>query len=148
MNLLNILFGVASFVSLLYALWPNLFGTANGSSLNSWLFFGLCVVLTVSIYIYSHRSEQISNNGTQSGVVKISDVVVGHHEVFYQKKYVSPPNLTIDLDIGLGARLELIEQRADGFVFAATNISWSDSKGAYVKWQAHGEIATYNNILH
>jgi hypothetical protein len=71
MKLLNILFSVASFVSLLHALWPNLFGIPVESRLNSWLFFGLCLVLTVSLYIYSHKNEPSSENGTQSGVVKI-----------------------------------------------------------------------------
>jgi hypothetical protein len=90
MKLINILFGVASFVSLIYALWPNLFGAGNRSQLNSWLFFVLCVVLTVGIYIHTHRKEPSGENGRPSGKVKISDRGGGRHEVFYPKKYVYP----------------------------------------------------------
>ena len=61
--------------------------------------------------------------------------------------YMSPPNLTVDLASGLGVKIELIEQRIDGFVFAASDIAWSGSEGAIVKWEAQGELAAYNNAL-
>jgi hypothetical protein len=147
MKLLNVIFGVASLVSLLYALWPNLFGAGNSSPLNAWLFFGLCVFLTVGIYIYTIKNEQPDTSNAQSGLVKISERNGRHHEVFYPKQYVSPPNLTVDLATGLGARIELIEQRTDGFVFTASNISWSGSEGASVKWEANGALAAYNTAL-
>ena len=112
------------------------------------MFFSLLLALTIVIYIFDNRkASKLTKleSGQQSGVVKISDRMEERHEVFYPKKYVSSPNLKIDMTIGLGARLKIIEQREDGFVFSASDIAYSRSDGAQVKWDAHGELATNNN---
>lgn len=74
----------------------------------------------------------------QSGRVKISERGERIIDVYYRRPYTYPPHLNVTFEKELDGRIELVEQRPDGFRFAARNYGYSTLEGAWIRWTAEG----------
>jgi hypothetical protein len=138
-DLFIILSVVASLVSLLYALWPNFTHQQVKHRKLAWIF--LTAFLLISSVLYFFETEN-SDRGiiSQAGTVEVSNRSKNIFEVFYPKKYLSPPNLKLTIVKGHG-NLEIIEQRADGFKFETYELGYEVMDGSYIDWLASGEVS-------
>lgn len=83
----------------------------------------------------NHTREQqgLSNILVQRGTQTITHI--GECEVFYAKKYESPPNLTLGDDVDNPESIVVLEQRADGFKF---KVKGAVTSGIQITWEAKG----------
>lgn len=70
---------------------------------------------------------------TQEGTEILSDFE--DHEVYYAIQYMSPPSLSLQYPNNLGARVKIVEQRADGFKYIVNSTIYT---GDEFTWKAQG----------
>ena len=98
------------------------------------------VLVIVAIMLLSKSGGLQDGEIAQMGSVEISDSLSYMHEVLYPERFDTAPRVKIKLTTGSGY-LEIIEQRADGFVFKSSNLGYSVAEGAHVEWTAFGIVA-------
>lgn len=101
---------------------------------------GVVVLAIIAIMFLPESNELQDGEITQTGSIDISDSSSYTHDVLYPKKFSTSPRVKIKLTKGSGY-LEIIEQRADGFIFKSSNLGYSVAEGAQVEWAASGFIA-------
>lgn len=99
----------------------------------------LALVIAVFMFVTERDGPQ-DGEVAQIGSVEISDGLSYTHEVLYPEPFHILPRVKIKLTTGSGY-LEIIEQRADGFVFKSSNLGYSVAEGAHVDWTAFGIVA-------
>lgn len=98
----------------------------------------LALVIAVFMFL-SERDGPQDGEVAQTGSVEISDSLSYTHEVLYPEPFHILPRVKIKLTTGSGY-LEIIEQRADGFIFKSSNLGYSVAEGAHVEWAAVGFV--------
>ena len=97
-------------------------------------------IISVAIYMLLPDSDELQEGEiVQTNSVEISNSTSYQHDVFYQITFNSLPMVKIKLTKGSGY-LEIIEQRADGFIFKTSHLGYSEAEGAFVEWTASGFI--------
>lgn len=135
-DLLQISFGTASFVALVYAVWPNIMHRDVKYRRQAVAATVCFLVLTAGIYLWSPGSG-LARQTLQTGTMEISNRRDDVLEVFYAKPFRTPPNLNVRFTKGSG-EIELVEQRADGFRFKTRTVSYISVEGAHIEWLATG----------
>lgn len=138
-NLLQISFGTASLVALVYALWPNIRHHNVRYRRQAWIAAASFLILTVGFYLWAPDTRTTALNH-QTDTLEISDRNDAVFEVFYPAPYKMPPTLKVRFIKGRGT-IEFVEQRADGFRFKTRDVGYMVGEGAHVEWSATGRPA-------
>lgn len=85
---------------------------------------------------HAQEQQELSNIFVQRGTQIITHL--GEYEVFYAKKYKSPPNLTLGGDVDNPERIVVLEQRLDGFKF---EVKGAVTSGIQIIWEAKGQLS-------
>jgi hypothetical protein len=101
---------------------------------------GVSILAAVVFMLWPEFDGLQDGDAVQTGIIEISNNDNYKHDVFFPKRFASPPRVEISLTKGSG-HLEIIETRTDGFVFKISNLGYSVVEGAYVQWVATGKIA-------
>ncbi|MFT7775662.1 hypothetical protein [Roseateles sp.] len=136
-DLLQISFGTASLVALLYAVWPNITHRDVQYRKQAGVATLAFLLLTVGLYVWGPSAS--TGLHRQTDTVEVSNRQGDYIEVFYPKTFSSPPNLKLRFIKGNGT-LEILDQRSDGFRFKAKDMWYETSEGAFVEWAAAGTV--------
>lgn len=139
MEKLNIAFGVASLVSFGYALIPNILHKEVKHRKMAWMAVAIFLTITIILYIFPINSEPTNGMYNQTDAIQISERENYIFQVYYPRPYSTIPNLKLKLTHGHG-KLEIVEQRKDGFSFKSIEVSYNTDIGAHVQWTASGYI--------
>ena len=98
------------------------------------------VVFVVAMFMLRPDADRLQEGEiAQSGSIEISNSLSYKHDVLYPEKFSASPRVKITLTKGSGY-LEIIEQRADGFIFKSSSLGYSVAEGAHVEWIASGPM--------
>ena len=138
-TLLQVSFGTASLVALIYAVWPNISHRDIMYRRQAWIAMACFFVLTASVY-YIGPEAGVNHSLIQSDTVQVSGRGDKSLSVFYPKPYKSAPYLKLQFAKGDG-EINILEQRADGFILSLRDVSYVVGDGAHIEWSATGSGA-------
>lgn len=101
------------------------------------LISGLIALAIVVFALPDEPEELLAGEFMQEGSLEISSSMHSKHSVIYPEIFAALPRVDIKLVTGRG-NLEILEQRADGFIFKSSNLGYSVADGAHVAWVAIG----------
>ena len=94
--------------------------------------------IVIAVFALPDQPEELlAGEFIQDGRLEISNSPHSKHDVIYPEIFGALPTVSIKLLTGRG-NLEIIEQRADGFIFKSSNLGYSVAEGAHVAWVATG----------
>lgn len=123
-----------------------------------WIFSGVGVLLLSATFLFArnlvnrsrsrNKSKEASERDTTTlrGAVAIPLDAGKIHNVFYPRKFQSPPFLTVKL---VGGRLgfDLVEQRSDGFKILTHGGGSHFGNGVRIEWVAEGDVTTLRDTV-
>jgi hypothetical protein len=102
------------------------------------------LILAVAAHMRGRRRNAVPSSDpepsydVQRGKLELTNRRDDHYEVYYPRRFVRPPSLTLRVTEGF-ADLITLEQRADGFRFRKGSSSYSGG-GLWVEWEAQGVV--------
>lgn len=142
---------VGAFASILSFLLAVYFQVGAENSLGRNLSLAVAIALLIGAVLLKRLIPPDGDmRGKAPRITRLSDslqipISIGRtYEVFYPRKFKSPPNLQVRCVRG-GVEFEFLEQRHDGFIMRTIgSSSWgsgSADSGITIEWQADGELA-------
>jgi hypothetical protein len=118
-----------------------------------WIFSGIGVLLLSATFLFGRNllNKYRSRNKPKEANERDTTILRGTvtipldsgkvHNVFYPRKFQTPPFLTVNLVSGrLG--FDLVEQRSDGFKISTYGGGHASGNGVKIEWMAEGEFTS------